>query len=243
MTRKAMLVLLVVLATSRAIAAQDSFAVAAPPGASSVAARAGEPVTVAVSLHIDRSIKSRRIREGLKDEAASLWRPYGIRLEWREAAASDAAFHGVTLSASLDRDRERAQNLEWRPILGHVEVRPDMPRRRSVHVSFDAVEAVLALRTNVGLALKGIVLERDLAVALGRVLAHEIGHVLLGPPYHDPAGLMRASIPPNELAQAVRTPFHLTCSGVERLRRRFGPSIAEPPCVACIAIQPTSPRP
>jgi hypothetical protein len=224
-----MFLLLLVLAASSAVTAQDSLAVAAQVRAAGVPAGDTEPVQVAVRLHIDPSIKSRRIREGLKDEAASLWRPYGIRLEWREASASDAALQGLTLEASLDRDPERGQNQEWRPVLGHVEVRPDMPRRRPIHVSFDAVEAVLALRTNVGAALKGVVLDYELGIALGRVLAHEIGHVLLGAPYHDPAGLMRASIPPNELAVPARTAFRLTCSGVDRLRSRFGPSIAEAP--------------
>ena len=58
------------------------------------------------------------------------------------------------------------------------------------------------------------------ARALGRVLAHEIGHVLLSAPYHDEAGLMRAVFRPDELAGPDRAPFRLTCGGIGRLRSR-----------------------
>jgi hypothetical protein len=85
-------------------------------------------------------------------------------------------------------------------------------------VSFDATEDVLALRTT-NQAL--IVRDHELARALGRVLAHEIGHVLLGAPFHDEAGLMRGVFRSNELAEPNRAPFRLTRSDVGRLRSRI----------------------
>ena len=44
-------------------------------------------------------------------------------------------------------------------------------------------KTILALRHTTRSSLAGIVLDQELARALGRVLAHEIGHVLLGAPY------------------------------------------------------------
>jgi hypothetical protein len=70
--------------------------------------------------------------------------------------------------------------------------------------------------------MTGVVTDRELARALGRVLAHEIGHVLLGARNHDQTGLMRVSFLPDELAAADRAPFRLTCLDVGRLRSRIG---------------------
>jgi hypothetical protein len=91
----------------------------------------------------------------------------------------------------------------------------DTPTRRPIRVSLDATASVLATRSVPRVS------DRDLARALSRVLAHEIGHVLLGAPYHDQAGLMRAVFLPEELADPDRRPFRLTCNGIARLGSRL----------------------
>jgi hypothetical protein len=189
--------------------------------ATSILSSASEPFEVSIHLHVDPSITSRRITGRLKDEAEAIWRPYGIQLEWMDVGASEPASNGVSVEASLEREFERRRWMEWPAVLGRVVVTPDTPNRRPIRVSFDATEGVLALRTTGPSTMKGIVLDHELAAALGRVLAHEIGHVLLGAPDHDQAGLMRATFRPEELAQPVRTPFRLTCSGVVRLTSRL----------------------
>ena len=61
-----------------------------------------------------------------------------------------------------------------------------------------------------------------IAAALGRVVAHEIGHVLLGmPAYYDTDGLMRTTFFPDDLARPERSRFHVDASGVARLRSRI----------------------
>jgi hypothetical protein len=101
-------------------------------------------------------------------------------------------------------------------VLGQVSAGVDAPDRQPILVSVDATERVLALRLNSPFSLRS-----ELSRALGRVLAHEIGHVLLGPPYHDDEGLMRPAFRPNELADPDRAPFRLTCAAVNRLRHRI----------------------
>ena len=61
----------------------------------------------------------------------------------------------------------------------------------------------------------------ELARALGRVLAHEIGHVLLRLPLHDATGLMRAVLSPSELAEPNRSRLGLANRSVGRLRSRL----------------------
>jgi hypothetical protein len=159
----------------------------------------GESFQVDIRLRIDPSLASRRILEGLKTETESIWAPYGVRLRWADASASAAG--GMCLDASVERRFETRQRVDRPTVLGRVVVGPDAPAWRPIRVSLDATERVLALRTTGPSTMKGIVVDRDLARALGRVLAHEIGHVLIGPPHHDRAGLMRATFDANELAE------------------------------------------
>jgi hypothetical protein len=184
-----------------------------------IGADEGESFQVDIRLRIDPSIASRRIVEGLKTETETLWAPYGVRLRWADASTS--ATGGVSLEASVERRFERRRRAEWPPVLGRVVVGSDAPAWRPIRLSTEATESVLALRTTGPSTTKGIVSDRELARALGRVLAHEIGHVLLGPPYHDRAGLMRANFDVNELAEPNDRPFRLTCTRADHLGSRL----------------------
>ena len=171
-------------------------------------------------LRVDHSITSRVITADLKDETEQLWRPYGVHIEWTETNAADAAAQGFSLEAVLARRIEAAEPPNGATVLGSASVGLGRPDTRSIRVSFEATEKVLALRTargSMGLILHG----RELSRALGRVLAHEIGHVLLATPIHDKTGLMRAVYHPDDLAESNRAPFRLTCNDVGRLRSRI----------------------
>jgi hypothetical protein len=190
-------------------------------GVTAIYAHVHEPFAVGIRLLVDPSIASRRITDRLKTETEGIWGPYGIRIEWTDASPPEFAANSVSLDASLERQFENPRRMQWPPVLGRVVVKPDTPNWRPIRVSFDATENVLALRRTSRTSMAGIVLDQELARALGRVLAHEIGHVLLGAPYHDRAGLMRAVFRPEELAEADRAPFRLTCDSVGRLGSRL----------------------
>jgi hypothetical protein len=190
-------------------------------GASAIHADVSESFEVTIRLRVDRSLTSRRITDRLKTETGAIWEPYGVRLEWTGADVSESPANGVSLDATVQRHFERRQRTEWPAVLGLAFVTPDAPTWQPIRVSFDATERLLTDRTTGRVSGAGLVLDRALARALGRVLAHEIGHILLGAPSHDPAGLMRASFRGDELGEPDRTPFRLTCSGVDRLRGRL----------------------
>jgi hypothetical protein len=165
--------------------------------------------------------------ERVKAETEAIWGSYGVRFEWTDAEAPESPANRMLLDARVERRFERRLQMEWPAILGSTTLAPDAPIWRPIRVSFEATERALALRSLGSLAR--IVLDPELGRALGRVLAHEIGHVLLGRPHHDPAGLMRASFPAEELGDPDRTPFRLTGGGVDRLRGRL--RAAGPSCI------------
>jgi hypothetical protein len=76
------------------------------------------------------------------------------------------------------RELKWRERLEWTTVLGRAFVHPDAPNWRPVRVSFEATEGVLALRTAKRARFVQSARDPDVARALGRVLAHEIGHVL-----------------------------------------------------------------
>ena len=182
-----------------------------------------EPFVVNVHLQVDRSIRSRAIPADLKNETEALWMPYGVHLEWADSPASGAAPRGLSLEVILERRLIDEPGLPtWATVLGLASVKRNGSSARPIRVSLDATERVLARRTISRTSSGWIVDDHDLGRALGRVLAHEIGHLLLGAPYHDDVGLMRAMFRPEELAEPDHAAFRLTCSGVARLRGRIG---------------------
>jgi hypothetical protein len=179
------------------------------------------PIEIAVGVRFsaDPSIKPGRINR-LKAETTAIWQPYGVRIEWIDTTPPEFPANRVCVDARLERRFKTARPVDVPAVLGRVVVTPDAPNVDPIRLSLDATESVLALRKTSRTALAGIVLDQELSRALGRVLAHEIGHVLLGA-FHDRTGLMRAVFRPEELGEPDRAPFRLTCGGLERLRSRL----------------------
>lgn len=178
------------------------------------------PLELRIHLQVDRSINRLDLAD-LKDETASLWMPYGVRLEWVDVPADETATRSLSLEAILERRIGERNEPTWTPVLGKAFVNLEAPTSRPILVSFEGTQKLLALRATSRASMAGLVTDRELARALGRVLAHEIGHVLLGARNHDDTGLMRVSFRPDELAAPDRAPFRLTCIDIGRLRSRM----------------------
>ena len=175
---------------------------------------------LAIRLAIDQSIASRLAVNRIQSEAAAIWEPYRVHLVWIDANAA-AAPAALSLDAMVVRELKWRERLEWTTVLGRAFVQPDAPNWRPVRVSFEATEGALALRTSKRARFIQSTRDPDVARALGRVLAHEIGHVLLAAPNHDPSGLMRANFSPDELGAPDVSPFYLTPNDVGRLGDRI----------------------
>ena len=144
-----------------------------------------------------------------------LWRPYGVQLEWLAASAPLDEANGFGIDVRV----ERFDLSPWAAILGNAMMGVNHTHG-PIRVSYEAAARVLAAGSLARTSTTRIVTDREMARALARVLAHEIGHVLLAAPYHDATGLMRANFSASDLAGLNRTPFQLSCNGVARLRAR-----------------------
>jgi hypothetical protein len=196
--------------------------VAALVGASRACLLAAEgdpsrPLGVCIRLRIDRSIPPRDIARQLMAEAEAIWRPYGIQLEWVGANTVEPRESGVSLD--VERRLRDVSRFEWARVLGRTALVADTDGWRPIRVSFEAVANMLAGETRRRGSTLGVVPDLSLGRALGRVLAHEIGHVLISAD-HDRRGLMRAMLPDDQLGRPDRLPFRLTCETADQLRGR-----------------------
>lgn len=144
-----------------------------------------------VALTLGSQVSS-AAREMLVREAERIWRREGVRLAWRHPLApprSDAPFRVLV----IDRPSEASAGT-W--MVGEL-VRTT-PERAVAIVSIPGARRVLdeAWRASV----PSLPEDLRLGLVLGRALAHEIGHYLLGTRDHSPAGLMRADFTAREFA-------------------------------------------
>ena len=103
-----------------------------------------------------------------------------------------------------------ARNDDWIMPLGWILFdRPDEPDQE-IHVSYGNARALLA-GSSIGNAACMPVLEREtyLARAMGRALAHELGHYLLASKIHTKRGLMQAQRSAPELFSPHRDRFEI----------------------------------
>jgi len=172
---------------------------------------------IQIHLQIDQSIATRVHVLELQDEAEQIWQPYGVRITWSDSVAQREPF---PLTAVLGWRFDRAGAPSGPMVLGRAVIGPSDPPTRPIRISFQATEATLALRRNAWTSVAGRLHDREMARALGRVLAHEVGHVLLALRVHEQTGLMREFFTPEDLARADRSAFALTPHSERRLRTR-----------------------
>ena len=123
----------------------------------------------------------------------------------------------LTLDVNVERYPQRV-DIDGSPVLGYTTIASAPMAPAPIRVSFDAVDSLIEHRHGADPLRR----QREIGIALGRVLAHEVGHVLLGAPaYHDPDGLMRAMFPSDDLVRPGRSPFRLTPQSVARLHVRI----------------------
>jgi hypothetical protein len=137
-------------------------------------------------------------------EAEAIWAPAGVVIEWNRDASKDEA-HRLAIEVTIDDRRApvgRDGALGWLTFAGNG---PD----RFIHLSRASAEGLL--RDTPGLNDATITShEAFIGRALGRALAHELGHYILRSKVHTPRGLMRETWTSGQTFAVSRDGFELT---------------------------------
>jgi hypothetical protein len=172
---------------------------------------------------------SGRQRLRMMRETEAIWRPYGVVLVWiapwttDSDAPADASLR-VTFSPRAHLVVDAAGKREA-TALGAIRFFDGDRPEDVMALSADDVEAAVLTTRWFGVPpgrLPPAVLDEMTGRALGRVLAHELGHYLLAVRTHAAAGLMRPLYSGAELAGWDRRGFRLDASALDRLRARLG---------------------
>jgi hypothetical protein len=152
------------------------------------------PTSITVSVRAARGIPRRVVPEAL-EEAAAIWRTAGLTLHWMiddGGAADGSADGGCALIVSVE-DAPAATAGTMMP-LGWIEFDREDPTEE-IHLSFNNALALMQDVKGAGEVFRLTQMERDvfLSRALGRALAHELGHYLLGSREHTKNGLMQTA--------------------------------------------------
>ena len=163
---------------------------------------------IVVNLAATSDVSPRVIKMAV-EEVETLFRSAGIRFIWRRGDHLPGALRvviGAEPGPALDRNTP----------LGWLEFDNGVPSR-DIHISYRNTERFMeASREVVRLINQKTIVEHDLLLgrALGRALAHELGHYLLAAKEHTAKGLLKGARTAQEFFSPDRSPFAL--NAVER---------------------------
>lgn len=189
----------------------------------SISSQATAEICVEVDLRFTEREPSRALVQSMKNEVSAIWKPYAVGIQWSGTMTLTgcASLQG-SFDVLVDHQPLRPATSP-RVMLGSTRVPLQAIDHSPIYIDSHATEHVLASLT-VGELVR--LLGRpdtgpaDVGRALGRVLAHEMGHVLLGAPYHQQHGLLRPSFVPADLVQPQRWSYTLSRAEETRLRQR-----------------------
>jgi hypothetical protein len=166
-------------------------------------------LTLAIGASAD---VSREIQEAALIETAKIWAPYGVTISVLAASNHIIVPDVVVVAAPNRRTREMSHALAWVPLAREHTPLPvvDVGYRGllefvgDTHVNTPFLEYPPGLR------------DQLLARALGRVIAHELGHILLQSVEHH-GGIMRPVQAGRDLLSPDRATFSLSAPDLARL--------------------------
>ncbi len=176
-------------------------------------ASAAMVVNVIAASDISRSLVTATLHE-----ADAIWHAAGFRFIWeRNAGLTTVTGLHVVIGGGTSPS-SRLMPLAW------IGFKDDGAPTSLIYVSHaNAVSYMENSRETVGLTDTMTVLQREtyLARAMGRALAHEIGHFLLASPAHTSKGLMMATHSSTDFFMAERRAFAINASERKQMAARF----------------------
>jgi hypothetical protein len=201
----------------------------AAPEASTTSTPIGSAPATTRDLHvhlINEAGANPRTLHAAEAEASRIWASAGLRLTWTFPPVPFDVTDGRTVMVIVRRALSRPPTLDAtdshpcsHPPVGWLLFDEDGRPGNLIEVSFEKLTSLVMLGSHLDrpiLALPGLARMSLLGRGLGRIVAHEIGHWLMGRG-HTQQGLMRASLGVRDLLQsdAPRLPRAWTAAGSE----------------------------
>jgi hypothetical protein len=162
------------------------------------------------------------------EEANAIWNAAGVTFVWRRVSPHAAARMDQVPAATALRiviGTARGIGRENRIPLGWIQFDDDGPARE-IYVSYrNAVEYLNGSEAVIGIASRMTILEREvyLSRAMGRALAHELGHYLLASKEHTRRGLMQATHTASDFFDTQRRGFGIDAAQRQSVAARLRP--------------------
>jgi len=149
-----------------------------------------------------------------------IWAPYRIAVAWSSKAPDDDARDILVrvVFQQTPRTADEPARLAWIPFLDG-----DVPRDVVYAAPGRALQVMNQRRRLI--EKPRLLQEAIVGQAIGRSVAHEIGHFLTASAAHAETGLMRAVFSQAELAAPGLSAFTLTIEEVQRIRERLRSSV------------------
>jgi hypothetical protein len=204
--------MLVATTVAMALVASTAFAAGA---AAPVVSDAVPPMIITVSVEPNLSPS---LVQAILAEADAIWRPSGISFIWQRTPAVSVSYTRsgdtapyVPNTLHLTVGERRGTGKDGRVPLGWIVFDELTVPAQEIYLSYANARQMMAeARGVVGLIDQMPIMQREtlLSRAMGRALAHELGHYLLASKVHTEHGLMKATMTAVELfapdSQALR---------------------------------------
>jgi hypothetical protein len=142
--------------------------------------------------------------ERMKEETERIWSPLDVSIVWRDPQVPATTVQDGGLVVMVEDAAYPKWAVDHAALLAGVHPSDDACAEGLAHVWVRNVERYVAGVHRDGQSFSGFpkaFADVLLGRALGRALAHEIGHYLLGTAEHSTHGLMRASFAPQDLLE------------------------------------------
>lgn len=168
-----------------------------------------------IRVHVAESVPQAVVASAL-NEASDIWRCAGVEFNWQLAGGEYSALRVIIEDGPAPKNHRNKRRM-W--MMGRI-VFEEPETNPTIHLRHGLMTALL-WQIEGAAAVTGMTLitrHRAVGRALGRILAHELGHYLLGPNSHTTNGLMRPQWQPEELFAVRRQPVSVDIDEMQKHR-------------------------
>jgi hypothetical protein len=164
-------------------------------------------------------------------EASAIWRPNGFEFVWQRVLPEVLPYARVTEPGPRQPSTlrvvigdQRGESRDNKTPLGWIVFDDEHEPQPEIYVSYsNAGSLLISAHAVVGVIERMPPLQREIlaARAMGRALAHELGHYLLASKVHTERGLLKASRTATELFSIERTGFKVDAVQRQQIATRM----------------------